>query len=147
MSATHAPHEHSHGDGRPEHGGLGDALAHDHPNPNPHDDPSVGPIAFYGLAGSLVFVAIVIWLAALVFSTQSELTAERVYRAEAQELVDLKSRQLANIHAYKIVDKSKGVVAIPIDRAMQIVAKELAAEGAVSGGGAAPAGQPRGGRP
>lgn len=45
---------------------------------------------------------------------------------EASELVNLRAREDAELKSYKYIDQGKGQVRIPIDRAMELVAKEAA---------------------
>lgn len=51
-----------------------------------------------------------------------------------QELKDVRAYETERLTQYKFIDKTKGVVALPIDRAMEIFAKEEA-EGKVFYGG------------
>ncbi len=104
-------------------------MAHDeHPNPNPQDDPAASPVLLTGVLGSFIVVAIVIGVAALVFDTQQQLTRQRVYDAPAEQVESLRAQQAAQLSSYRLIDREKGVWGIPIDRAMELTVRELAAQ-------------------
>jgi len=44
----------------------------------------------------------------------------------AQDLVNLRAREDSELNSYKYIDPAKGTVRIPIDRAMELVAKDAA---------------------
>ncbi len=92
--------------------------------PNPHDDPDARPVLLWGILGSLVVVAIVIVLTALVFRTEQKLVEQRVFAVKYDEGQAELARQQAALHSYRWVDKSKGIVAIPIDRAIELTVQE-----------------------
>ncbi len=93
--------------------------------PNPHDDPDARPVVLWGILGSLVVVAIVIVLTALVFKTEQKLVERRVYAVKYDEGQAELARQQAALHSYRWVDKNKGIVAIPIDRAIELTVREF----------------------
>ncbi len=104
-------------------------MAHDeHPNPNPHDDPAASRVLLTGILGSFIVVAIAIGVAALVFDTQQRLTEQRVYDAPSEQVELLRSQQTAQLGSYRIVDREKGIWGIPIRRAMELTARELAVQ-------------------
>jgi len=63
----------------------------------------------------------------------------KVYSQTPETLAKLKAQQEALLHSYRWIDQNKGTVAIPIERAMELVVKELgSARGENSLGGASP---------
>jgi hypothetical protein len=52
---------------------------------------------------------------------------EQQLKPVAQDLIDLRNRDDWNLHHYGYIDKSAGVVRLPIDRAMDLVIEENAA--------------------
>ena len=95
--------------------------------PNPHDDPDARPVLLWGVLGSLVVVAIVIVLTALVFRTEQKLVEQRVFAVKYDEGQAELARQQAALHSYRWVDRKKGIVAIPIDRAIELTVREYTA--------------------
>ncbi len=109
-----------------------------HPNPNPHDDPAVGPVVMAGVVGTLIVVAIVIALVGLYYRTSDEF-AQRVNQQTNADLQQLRAGQLARLNTARWVDKQRGVVAVPIERAIELTARELAASRDGRGPWSAPA--------
>jgi hypothetical protein len=90
----------------------------------------VGKVAFVGLLSAILTVAVVMGLTAL-YSWQ----VARVETAVALEGPPAKleaqwAAQQARLTDYWMVDAKKGVVAIPVSRAMDLVVEELSHEGA-----------------
>ncbi len=49
----------------------------------------------------------------------------KVFRDRFESLVNLQVEQLERLNSYRWVDKEKGIIAIPIDRAMELTVREL----------------------
>lgn len=79
------------------------------------------------LVGAILLFAIVLGLEALYRRVEGDETARKIVAESPEELDSLRASQLEVLHEYRWVDRSKGVVAIPIDRAMEIVERESAA--------------------
>ncbi|MBI4890562.1 MAG: hypothetical protein HY821_08045 [Acidobacteria bacterium] len=76
----------------------------------------------------LVFIIGIYWLYVVAY----EKVDQEVYSgAPSKELQAIHDREEQNLHSYGYIDKEKGIVRIPIERAMEIVAAETA-EGKVS---------------
>ncbi len=76
----------------------------------------------------LVFIVGIYWLYVVAY----ERVDQEVYSgAPSKELQAIRDREDENLHRYSFIDKERGVVRIPIDRAMDIVAAEFA-EGKVN---------------
>ncbi len=70
-----------------------------------------------------VFVIGTYWLYQVYF----ESVEQEVYTGvTSKELIAIREREDAHLYRYALIDKQKGVVRIPIDRAMEIVAAEFA---------------------
>jgi len=79
------------------------------------DELKAGLIATVGIIGALLLILILL-LAQVMF-----------YHAQRwEQLGSLTARQEALLQGYRVVDAREGVVAIPIDRAMDLVVKEHA---------------------
>jgi len=87
-------------------------------------DPNSRMTLIVGFIGVVVTIAIVIWLIAMF---NIELSKE-VERKEAMrppvEIQQYRAEQESRLHGYEWVDTEAGVVAIPIERAMEIVVRE-----------------------
>jgi ATP/ADP translocase len=82
-------------------------------------------IALVGFISAIVFFASVIFLEVIFYQFQSQ---QRFADAASQpplELTNLVQKQQARLAEYRWVDQKKGIVAIPIDRAMERVVVEL----------------------
>ncbi len=76
----------------------------------------------------VIFIVGVYWLYVVAY----EKVDQEVYSgAPSKELQAIHDREEQNLHSYGFIDKEKGIVRIPIERAMEIVAAE-SAEGKVS---------------
>ncbi len=76
------------------------------------------------LALLVVMIAGVYWLYVVAY----ERIDQEVYSgAPSKELLAIREREEENLHRYSFIDKEKGIVRIPIDRAMEILAADYAA--------------------
>jgi hypothetical protein len=111
MSDHHAEHEVHHG----EH-----PFAYDRREPN------------YKVLIPFVAVCVVLFLI-IVFGVseyyeifREQLVEERVLLPQSPELLAVRAMEKKNLTTYGVVDKDKGVVRIPIERAMELVAADAA---------------------
>ena len=71
----------------------------------------------------LVFVVGIYWL----YQVSYEAVEQQQYTGVAsKELIAIREREDAHLYKYALLDKQKGTVRIPIDRAMEIVAGDYA---------------------
>ncbi len=76
------------------------------------------------VVGTLLVFVIIVALQAFFYNAQE---AERVSKVDSQvpeELARLRAQQLEELHSYRWIDPRKGVVAIPIERAMELIVRE-----------------------
>jgi hypothetical protein len=78
------------------------------------------------LVGTLLVIAIVVALQALYYRTEEKLYDE-AYAKPVLQVRKVKDEQLQLLASYSLPDRDKGRIRIPIDRAMEIVAREAAA--------------------
>lgn len=87
-------------------------------------DPESLPTAVILVAGTLLLVATVLFLQGL-FEAQNRKEFERKVVAEKpQELRDLRAAQTQVLNSYRMVDPKAGTVAIPVDRAVELLIEE-----------------------
>ncbi|MBK7878315.1 MAG: hypothetical protein IPJ77_21885 [Planctomycetes bacterium] len=78
-------------------------------------------VAFAAVAGAVAFV-----VPALYRQHEATLRAERGWTATPVDTRQARVAQEERLARYAWIDKTKGVVALPIDRAMELVLPELA---------------------
>jgi hypothetical protein len=94
-------------------------------------DPKTGLTAVVGIVGALALVLIIVGLQALFYHVEDDIYSE-IYAEPNLDVRMVRAQQLEVLNSYGWVDREKGVVRIPIDRAMEMVIADP------SGGGAAP---------
>jgi hypothetical protein len=103
------------------------------PQPSPPVERDEVSIPLLGLVGALIVVVtllVAILLQAWFYAGKADLAAEKAIPADdpqtalGQSLLD----QQAQINSYRWINRQAQVRAIPIQRAMELVARELAAE-------------------
>ena len=89
------------------------------------DDVNTPAIAMVGLISALLFFASIILLEVMFYRMEAQQRYEKDISQPFIELTNLVQRQQAKLADYRWVDEKKGVVAIPIDRTMELVVAEL----------------------
>lgn len=103
-------------------------MSHDeHPNPNPHDDPTARPLLIGTAVGVVVFVASFMALVAFYERQEPEFEREAYYEQPVVKVLQSRAEQETNIGSFG-KNQETGELLIPIDRAMRIVARELTEE-------------------
>lgn len=94
----------------------------------PDTDTRPGSIVAVGVIGSILLVVVVVALEAL-FGHVAQAEAQRkVVSVGNNELRGYRAEQLQRLNGYRVVDPAKGVVAIPIDRAMELTVRDAGAK-------------------
>jgi hypothetical protein len=90
-------------------------------------EPKTWLIALWG-AGSIFVLAFLVLGIQYYFDLVRE---QQVYQKQLEpvsnDLLSLRAREDAQLHSYGYIDRSRGVVRIPIERAMELLAQEAAA--------------------
>ena len=89
-----------------------------------YDDPNVPVSVVVGVIGAIFLFVVIVLLQALFFQMQEGEMNRKVYSQAFEELRTLDAQQLEVLNSYGWVDQTNGVAHIPIDRAMEIVARE-----------------------
>jgi sensor histidine kinase regulating citrate/malate metabolism len=58
------------------------------------------------------------------YKAQTEERVRKVIEPRSEELASVVAQQQETLHSYKVMDTEKGTVAIPIERAMELVVRE-----------------------
>ncbi len=88
------------------------------------DDPDSSATVAIGIAGAILLVVIVVALQGLFGQAARSEFRRKIEAEKPVELESLRARQLEQIGTYRFVDPKAGVVAIPIDRAMELLVDE-----------------------
>jgi hypothetical protein len=85
------------------------------------NDINIGALVVIGVVSSLLILEIVVGLQAYFYKIEQQEYVEKTVNQPFWKLSDLTSRQQAELLGYRWVDREKGIVSIPIDRAMELV--------------------------
>ena len=91
-----------------------------------HRDARAGLIAAVSGAILVLLVAMIVGVYWLYVVTYERIDQQVYSGAPSKELLAIREREEENLHRYSFIDKEKGVVRIPIDKAMEILAAEYA---------------------
>jgi len=90
-------------------------------------DPNVGFLALFGFALIVVLVLVVLGIQYYHDRVKEQQIFVKVLQPESQALKDLRAREDQELHTYQYINREKGQVRLPIDRAMKLLAAEHAA--------------------
>ena len=89
-------------------------------------EPNVRFIAIFGAGTLVLLVVAVVALQYYYDRVLEEQVFVKVQEPVAQNLVDLRAREDEELHSYRYLDREKGAVRLPIERAMELLASESA---------------------
>jgi sensor domain CHASE-containing protein len=89
-------------------------------------DPSSSRTVLVGFVGTVILFVTVLVVEALYFTVQRAEIQEKIVNQVPEELTALRAKQVENLNTYRWIEKASGTLAIPIDRAMEMVAHEAA---------------------
>jgi hypothetical protein len=93
-----------------------------------YDDPNVPLSAVIGLIAVILVFVIIVALQAVFYNMQAAELERKVGSPRDQELAQLEASQREILTTYRWIDQKGGVVGIPIERAMELVAAEAQGE-------------------
>jgi hypothetical protein len=93
-----------------------------------YDDPDVPLSAVIGLIGVILLFVIIVALQAVFYNMESTELERKVGSQRDEELARLEASQRETLATYRWIDQGGGVVGIPIERAMELVAAEARGE-------------------
>ncbi len=88
---------------------------------------NTGTIALVGFVSTILTFVIIVGLMGLYNTVESKEYQKKIVERMPDDLRRLRSEQQAAINTYRWVDEQNKVAAIPIDRAMELLAAELSA--------------------
>lgn len=88
-----------------------------------------------GLVSAALFVTAILWLHSYFEVSRNNEIYRKVLSVQNVKLRELRAQEAAQLNSYGWVDQQKGVAHIPIDRAMELMAKEARERRASQAGG------------
>ena len=90
---------------------------------DPEHTEQIGTIVLWGTVSVVILVILLAWLRSFFFVIRNE-TIETVYLSTRNpQLEDLRAHEDSVLTSYGWVDRDRGIVRIPIDRAMELAAQ------------------------
>jgi hypothetical protein len=89
-----------------------------------YDDPNVTASAVVGIISAILLFVIIVVLQGYFYGAEHAELEKKVYSQPYQALQQLDAGQLELLSSYSWVSEADGVVRIPIERAMELVAAE-----------------------
>lgn len=89
-----------------------------------YDDPNVAASAVVGIISAILLFVIIVVLQAYFYDAERAELEKKVYSQPYQALQQLDAGQLELLSSYGWVSEADGVVHVPIERAMELVAAE-----------------------
>jgi hypothetical protein len=97
----------------------------------PQDELRARPIVIVGIVGAVLVFAFIIALNALFLRVEESEVAEKTAGEAPSDLRLAENEQQALLTEYRWIDQEKGIVAVPIDRAIELMLEEAAKQGGV----------------
>ena len=92
--------------------------------PEVSEDPKSSPLAVIGVISAVLLIVIIVWLQAIFYRYEDAELRRKLYDQVPEELARLRAEQQEALYSYRWIDEKRGVVSIPIDRAMDLIAEE-----------------------
>jgi hypothetical protein len=89
-------------------------------------EPNVRFIAIFGAGTLVLLVVCLVGLQYYYDRVLEEQVFVKVQEPVSQTLVDLRAREDEKLHSYRYLDREKGSIRLPIERAMELLAAESA---------------------
>lgn len=92
--------------------------------PRRNDDPETSGILIVGILSAIFLFVIIVAVQALFYNIQKAEHERKVVTQPHAEWSQVKTEQLETLNSYRWIDREKGVVGIPIERAMELFLEE-----------------------
>jgi len=97
-----------------EHGSGGEGIG----------DPNTPVTLVVGVVSAILLVIVVVLLQAYYFYSEQRESERKVVAVVPEELAQARAEQVGQLNSYRWIDEEAGVVAIPIERAMELLVTE-----------------------
>jgi hypothetical protein len=91
-------------------------------------DVRAGPVVLVGIVSAILVFAVIVGLTALFLRAQQREAYNKAQSQGPGELRRLRSEQLQVLGEYRWQDPEKGIVAVPVERAMELLVREAVNE-------------------
>jgi len=88
------------------------------------DELNTSLIALIGFLSAILLFGLIVGLQVWYYTFKEQEFSRKVVSQRPAELTQVTAKQQEQLHAYRWVNEASHVVAIPIDRAMELVVKE-----------------------
>jgi hypothetical protein len=88
------------------------------------DDLNTPLIVVIGVLFAILTFVLIVLLQAWFYQQQVKENLAKVVAPDPQELTAVMAQQQAELHSYRLIDGEQGIVAIPIERAMELIVQE-----------------------
>ena len=88
------------------------------------EDPKASSTVIVAVIGALIVFVLIVALQAYFYNAEETEREGKVYAEVPQELAGLRAQQVEQLNSYHWVDQSKGTVAIPIERALELTVRD-----------------------
>jgi hypothetical protein len=99
------------------------------------EDVNTLSVAVVGIVGAIMVFVVIVALQVWFYNLQEVETYKKVVSVPPQEYSSLVAEQETRLNSYRWIDREKGVVAVPIERAAELVVHDLSSEQTQSGAG------------
>jgi len=97
--------------------------------PNHHaGDPDPTAVITVGIVAAILILAVLVFTVVLFQNVQVLEDQRKVLSARSAPLIEEQTRQLAQINQYRYISEPEGIVAIPIDRAIELFVARVQAD-------------------
>ncbi len=90
------------------------------------EEPSATTIGLLALASVLALVLVFVVVQIYYQHSRDQQIEEKVLLPVSEDLLDLRAREDSSLHSYGYINKEKGEIRVPIERAMDLITKEYA---------------------
>ncbi|MBC7924310.1 MAG: hypothetical protein H7039_01505 [Bryobacteraceae bacterium] len=109
-----------------EHPEFREEFVDSHPHEYDHSEPRYSIIAFLGVSTVVMLIVVGIGIQVYYDRTEESLISEKVLTQPDWLLMGLRKKETSDLTSYGYYDKTKGMMRMPIDKAMQMVMTESA---------------------
>ena len=90
------------------------------------NDVKILPVIGIALSLIVVLIVILVFLSDFFLGLKEEIVYQTQLKPESVELKDLRQAEAKTLTSYEILDASRGIYRIPVDQAIEILARETA---------------------
>jgi hypothetical protein len=94
------------------------------PSGDPGGDPQTSSTLVAALVGAILVFVIIVALQAFFYRAEEAERTTKIYAVAPEDLAKLRATQREQLSTYRWVDRDRRIVAIPIDRAMELTARD-----------------------